>query len=361
MITAPVEVPVHLRQYTDTPQQKGNTMQSGGQKIKFVNPNTDNYDKNIRHAAELHKNGIRCYRERELIPLGHKKGPPVIVVGSGNTLKETETLKQIRHWVDRKGAKIFACKQALKFLHERGFKIDYGVTMDPGAHIARPEKIYKTPGTTHIVASSSDILLFDYFKAGMPYDKWFESLDEEKQKRILEKEWDAWKSGDLKLNPAGEDTAEIMIFHSATGYQNEVQLYNTLFETPAVMGGGYNVVNRALSAAIFMGASKIILAGCDCGWRKDEKFYVDGSQNRPGVDMSDHGLVEGTDSSGKPLPEKDPDAAEWMTRPDMLASGVALAKLIKQHPDRFVILGKTLPSVLIHKDEEFLNNCASFM
>jgi hypothetical protein len=111
------------------------------------------------------------------------------------------------------------------------------------------------------------------------------------------------------------------------------------------MGGGYNVVNRAVSAAFFMGAGRIVLAGTDCGWRTDEQMYADGPAHREGVDMTDHCMIDGR---------------EWMTRPDMLASGVALAKLAKKRPDDIVFLGDTLPSKLVHKDDEFLQQCASF-
>ena len=364
MINAPIEVPIHLRHLSQPMQQPdqqgaGQMGTAGGQKIKFVNPNTGNYKRNLEYSAELHKRGVACYKRNELIKPGAKKGPPVIVCGSGSSLKDPQVLTQMREHVAN-GALVFACKQAIKFLHDQGIKIDYGVTMDPGAHIARAEKIYKAPGMTHLVASSSDILLFDYFMTDLPYHEWIETLSEEDQKRILEGDYDAWKAGTFVLSDAGEHPADIKIFHSATGYEREVEMYNTRFKTPDCMGGGYNVVNRAVSAAIFMGASKVILAGCDCGWRMDDKFYVDGSENRPGVDMSDHGMVEMTDTHGKRLETPPEGAREWMTRPDMLASGVALAKLIKRTPDLFEVLGDTLPLKLVSKSDDFLKQCASF-
>ena len=292
MIAAPLVIPVHLRHLSVNNQPQ----QNKGSKIKFVNPNSDNYDRNIRHAASL---GLPCYKQDEL-----EGNPTVVVVGSGPSLKDPEVIAGIKHYVDEENALIFACKAAIKILHDEGFKVDYGVSMDPGAHIAAPNKIFKAPGTKHIIASSSDPELFEYLK------------DE-----------------------------QVIIFHSATGYEKEVELYNELFETSTCMGGGYNVVNRAVSAAFFMGAGKIVLAGTDCGWRKEQEMYADGPAHRAGVDMSDHGVVDGK---------------EWMTRPDMLASGVALAKLAKKRQGDIVFLGDTLPSKLFLKDDEFLNSCASF-
>jgi len=355
MLTAPVEVPIHLQQFLMPPAAQG-----GGQKIKFVNPNTDNYEGNISYAAKLHKRGIPTYKQNELILPGSSIGPKVVVCGSGNSLRDPVVFDEIKRLVVVENALVMACKQSIKFLHEKGLRIDYAVTMDPGAHIARPEKIFKSPGTCHLVASSSDPLLFDYFLANTPYAVWFASLSEDAQKRILCEDFDAWKAGEFVLQDAGENTSEVKIFHSATGYAREVEMYNSLFETSECMGGGYNVVNRAVSAALYMGAAQIILAGCDCGWRVDDTFYVDGSKARSGVDMCDHGAVEMTDSKGERLATPAEGSREWMTRPDMLASGVALAKLIKRNPDKFIVLGNTLPAKLINKEEDFLNKCASF-
>lgn len=297
----PIEVPIHMRQYA-TPQA------GGGSKIRFVNPNSDNYDGNIRNAASL---GLPMHKKDMFKSHPDEQGPTVIVAGSGPSLRDPEVLEGVRRYVDE-GAIIFACKAAIKFLHDEGFKVDWGVSMDPGAHIAQPDKIFKAPGTKHLIASSSDPALFEYLK------------DE-----------------------------EVWLFHSATGYEKEVELYNTLFDVHECMGGGYNVVNRAVSAALFMGAGRVVLAGCDCGWRDEQKFYVDGKDQRPGVDMEDHGIVE-ADANGTP-------GRKWNTRPDMLASGVALAKLAKKlGSDHMVILGDTLPSKLVLKDDEFLQSCASF-
>jgi len=288
----PITVPYHLRQFSLAPKQQGQP------KIKFVNPNTDNYDRNIRYAGELHKKGIPTIKQDEL------KGQTAIICGSGNTIRDPEVIEAIDNYL-KEGALLVPCKQSIKIFHDKNYKIDYGVTMDPGAHIACAEKIYKAPGMTHIVASSSDPKLWEYL-----------------------------------------DGENIKIFHSATGYENEVKLYKELFDNPDCMGGGYNVCNRAISAFLYMGCERIICAGMDSGWRDGDTFYADDTNNRPGVDMKDNGAVDGIN---------------WNTRPDMLASGVAIAKLAKKYgPDRFIILGKTMPFALKEKDDKFLNDCVSF-
>jgi hypothetical protein len=297
MITAPLKIPpVHVRHLSPSFQNNGQP------KIKFVNPNSDNFDGNIRNAADL---PYRMIKHNEL------RGATVVIAGSGPTLNDPDVLESIRI-EQSKGAILVALKKAIKVLHDKGFKIDYAVSMDPGDHVACPERIYKAPGVKHILATSSDPKLFEYL-----------------------------------------DGEEIYLFHSACGLPNEVQLYQQLWATKSnvesdawVAGGGYNVTNRAAAAFLFMGAKRLVFAGADSGWRDDESFYADGTPNRPGVDMCDKGLVD-----GKP----------WWTRPDMLASGVALAKLQKLYgEDKIVFLGDVMPAKLAKKDDEFLDNCVSF-
>jgi len=286
---------------------------SSGNKIKFVNPNVKNYPINIAHAGQLHKDGM------PVMKANMEKGT-AIIVGSGPSLANPDVLEEVRRLTQEEGADIIATKAAIKYVHDQGILVKYAVTMDPGSHIACEEKVPRVPGVIHIVASSSDPTLFEYLK------------DE-----------------------------EVMIFHSATGYEKEVEMYQDLFEVADVMTGGYNVVNRAVSCAMYMGYKKIVLAGCDCGWRENESFYVDGKQNRPGVDMNDGGKVEMTDDEGAMLSPPPEGARHWMTRPDMLASGIALARMAKKFgPDRFLILGDTLPQHLQHKSESFLKQCGDF-
>jgi len=345
MVTIPTDkfiTPPHVAMMiaAETGQQKKKNQ------IKFVNPNTGNYERNILNAAELHKNGMPMMR-----PNIHKN-ETCIICGSGPTLTDPSVLAEIRHYVENENATIIATKAAIGYMANHGFNVTYAVSMDPGAHIADEEKMPRVPGVTHIIASSSDPAVFEYLK------------DE-----------------------------SVWIFHSATGLANEVQLYDENFEVSECMGGGYNVVNRAISCAQFMGFRKTILAGSDCGWREGSAFYCDGSNNRPGVDMSDDGAVELTDDNGKPnellarfidvsrrmaqfndenmIPDELKQEYEstrkevipyfWVTRPDMLASGVAIARLAKKlGHDRFILLGNTLPARLIGKSEDFLTKCANF-
>lgn len=263
-------------------------------RIQFTNPNKGNFTRNIMYAAALRLPNI----ERD-----SHKGQTVLICGSGPSMKKPEVIEEIKKYV-AEGAVLVGCKAAIRALYDQGLQVEYGVSMDPGAHIANPDKIFKAPGCKHITASSSDPALFEYLK--------------------------------------GE---EVIIFHSATGLDIELYLYGALFKNPDCMGGGYNVVNRALSAMDYMGFSKIIMAGVDCGHRRDEEFYVNGATpSTKKVMMTDHGIIDGQ---------------EWMTAPDMLASGVALAREAKRYDEEgrgedFIFIGDVLPKILREKDEEFL-------
>ncbi len=281
-------------------------------------------------------------------------GKHAIIVGSGPSLGDIGVLQDIRERKEA-GDVIFACKAAVGYLADRGIHPDYSVSMDPGVHIASPEKIAKVKDTVHIIASSSDPKLFEY----------------------------------LREDNEHGDGAEVWTFHSACGLANEIELYQTLFPLPDVMGGGFNVVNRALALAIYMGCGDITLAGVDCGWRQDQEMYMNGPAHRPGVDMCDGGKVQLTDDSGDPSPrmlrytelltkaktyatqedvppelitelESIEASSFWYTRPDMLASAVALARIAQERGDTCTILGDVLPKYLVTKDDAFLNQVASF-
>lgn len=307
--------------------------QQDGHKIKFVNPNTDNYEDNLRSCAA---------RKLPMAPRDFHKGETAVVCGSGPSLRDPEVLERIRA-EQEDGAVIYACKAAIKHLADNGIKPDYGVSMDPGAHIADPRKIAKVPGVVHIIASTSDPEVFDYLlgsEHGEPATVWVFHSATGFQKEITDDEWEALPDEERRLYLKHEDASGVRWF------MTEQVIYEQWFDDPACMTGGFNVVNRTVSLAQYMGAKKVILAGADSGWRDGIDMYCDGPQHRPGVDMKDHGRVDGQN---------------WNTRPDMLASAVALAKVAQREgPDKFEIIGDTLPRSLQGKDAEFLDQVAKF-
>jgi len=344
MSAKPIPLPLQYRQLSivkeaDNPQQQ----------IKFVNPNSDNFERNILNAARLVEEKGLQMPEKDLL-----KGSHAVIVGSGPSLSDPKVIEAVRQR-QKDGYIIFATKAAIQYLEDQGIHPEFGVSMDPGAHIACPAKISKVTGVIHIIASSSDPRLFEYLMSdeeGEPAEVWVFHSACGLNRVIDPTEYEALPTDKQALfhpfNIVDEEGNPIILQDGTekTRYgMSEVDLCEALFPEGTIMGGGFNVVNRALSLALFMGCEKITLAGTDCGWRREASFYVNGNNNRPGVDMSDNGIVDGV---------------PWNTRPDMLASGVALARVAQSMGDNMEILGDTLPASLRSKDETFLRQCAEF-
>lgn len=292
--------------------------ESNPTRIRFTNPNFDDLERHIRSAAVR---GLPMVRRN-----GYAGAQGAVVCGSGPSLTIAATLKRIGRYLER-GWHVIACKEAIRLLVERGVRVDFSVSMDPGEGQGR--KTHRDAGIVYCVASSCHPALFDH---------------------LLGDELTVW------------------LFHSACGCAGEAGLYRALFPCGDVMQGGYTVVNRAVSLAKYMGFPKIALAGADFGWRpgRDELdqlraenaideavyrrakrsartggYYARGAREaagNAGANLTDHGMVD-----GKP----------WMTRPDLLASAVAIARASKRGQID-TILGDSLAAALARRDEEFL-------
>lgn len=283
------------------PSEAGSIPPGAAFEVQFSNPYFDVLDKHIIDCA---KRGLP-----ELQPNLHS-GATAVVVGSGPSLSDDPAvLAKVRELYDD-GAIILACKAAIKYLYDHGITPHYGVSMDPGDHIGTPEKMFKAPGTTHLIASSSNPATFDYL------------LNED----------DEW------------GRADVVVFHSACGCKDELKLYKELFSTEWVIGGGVNVVNRAISIAQHMNVDHIWLAGADCGWRRNQDFYCDKSETKYSkIHMTDSALIDGV---------------PWYSVPDMLFSGVLIAQTAQEFPDRFHFIGDSVPRALSKHKPSFFDKCA---
>lgn len=264
--------------------------------MKFVNPNAQHFLRNILYASTLGLPNIQA---------GSKDGS-VVIAGSGPSLGKPETLSAIRREIDA-GAEVCACKKAVRFLHDQEIPVHMSVSMDPSPRMAYPDKIYRTPQTVYYIASSSAPDLFEYLADN-----------------------------------------RVVIWHSACGEPDELALYTTLFDEHATcVGGGFNVVNRAIGVCDLLGFQRFVLVGCDGGHREHEDFYIDGmAPTVKKVPMT-------TSEFGKP----------WWSAPDMIASSVEIAKIARSYDrvgrgDDFVIVGDTLPAILRQAEESLLNRCA---
>lgn len=261
-------------------------------RIRFTNPNFEHLAEHIRASAA---------RGLPMVPreaYGRARG--AVICGSGPSLTTPATLARIRGY-QRRGWHVIACKEAIRLLLDRGVRVDFSVSMDPGAEQWR--KTARDAAIVYCVASSCHAALFDW---------------------LLDEELTVW------------------VFHSACGCPGEAALYASLFPCADVMQGGYTVLNRALALAVYMGFPRRVLAGADFGWRPGAAgYYAAGAREAAGnlgADLTDQGLVDGR---------------EWLTRPDLLASAIAVARL-KRRGAVDAILGDSLAGALARRDEAFL-------
>jgi hypothetical protein len=273
-------------------------------KVQFTNPNKDNFRRNIMYASAT------GYKMTEK---DRHAGATAVVLGSGPSLNDPQVIQALNGlWARREAGEpvvFYGCKAALKWMHEHHMTPDYGVSIDPGAHIACDEKISRVPGVTHIMASVTAPEVFEYLE--------------------------------------GE---KVEIFHSVCGLPDELELYEALTGTNNFVQGGFNVINRAVAVAQYHGCEKFVLAGVDSGWRDDDAMYCDGVKEmmQKKVFMQDKGRTDGRN---------------WNSTPDMVASGTALARIAKQYDadgksEDFRFLGDVMPEALRHASDEYLNEVA---
>lgn len=269
--------------------------------LKLTNANVAFLPMNIEYSASLKLPTL----QRDI----HRKAPGFIICGTGPTLLEPKTLKDIRRF-SRQGFIVIAVKQAIRLLKEQEIKVHYSFAMDPGAAQLKKTPIDKE--VNYIVASSCHPAMFDY------------------------------------LTEAG---CKITVVHSACGATKgnmaEMNIYEKYYpdfcHVEDVMSGGYTVVNRAVHAAEYMGARQIIIAGAPFGWREGTEYYAksitEAASNATGPTLGDNGSVDGK---------------LWFTKADLLPSAVSLAKKAKKNPGKFIFLGDSLAKGLEKKDENFL-------
>ena len=273
--------------------------------VQFVNPHSPNFREHILYSSAL---GL------PMTTADRHKDATALLVGSGPSLNHPNVIDQLKEITEsnRNGEPevvVYACKVAISWMDKYVCTPSYGVTIDPGDHIACDEKVPRVPGVTHLCATVSNPALFEWL------------ADE-----------------------------QVELFNSVCGIPYEKMLYEAVTGGHATMIGGYNVINRAYSVANYHGCTKFIFAGVDCGWRDNEKMYCDGVDYmmQKKLFINDEGEIDGE---------------VWHSTPDMVASGVALAKEAKGfdqrgESERLRFIGDVLPATLRQKPDEYLDNIA---
>lgn len=258
--------------------------------INFSNPFVKDLGNHIRYAASL---GLPVVQQD-----CHKDAPGCIITGLSPSIESVPTLAHLKMRA-RQGWTIFAVKEGIGYLKSKGIPVHYACMMDPG-----DKEAARTPcfdDVTYCIASSCHKTTFDHLK-------------------------------DCKR----------AVFHSACGWPNEVKLYQELFGNGDTMIGGFTVCNRALGLAAYMGFKNLELAGVDFGRREGVPNHYASFVHVPPIDdvwMSDEGRVDGR---------------AWLTRPDLLASAVTTAWMIKR--GEVTVIGDSLANALAKTTDEFLNS-----
>lgn len=304
------------------------------QAIKFSNPEFGKLGRYIAAAAARRLPIVR----KDM----HAGERGALIVALGPSIQKPAVMREVRNYA-RLGWTVFALKEAVRWLKDKGIRVHYSANMDPGAGEVRRTPIY--PDVTYCLASSCHPALYDHVIEGGAKVLVYHSACGYAEHEV--------KAGfALEL---GTDQQAIVLgeYEMATtdGYPfapvvqaraNEVEVYRRLFEHADVVIGGFTVANRALGLAKYMGFDKVVLAGADFGWRVDGKdsYYAGFVDAEPLNDvwMTDQGRVD-----GKP----------WKTRPDLLASAVDVARHIKQ--GRVKVVGDSLAAALAKHPDEYLD------
>jgi hypothetical protein len=270
-------------------------------------------------------------------------GQHAVICSTGTSIKDPAVISKVKR-LAKKGHIVFGLKETIPYLREKGIKVKYSVSMDPGGD----RQIDRTPLDQNVIyclASSCHPKLYDHIHGAGCRIQVFHSACGHGEETYKPGIFTQAGANDFAIMPGVHTLKTLEGDHEFTPIvplvKNELQLYEELFGNADTMCGGFTVTNRALALAKYMGFDKIYLAGTDFGWREEGKsHYSDLVSVKPidGSYMTDHGKIDGT---------------PWFTKPDQLASAVDIAQ--KQKSGEIKVLGDSLAAALSKHDDAFLD------
>lgn len=196
---------------------------------------------------------------------------------------------------------VWACNSALIWLHENGRRVTHGIAADQMPVMY--ERTWKhPPPVKYLLASSVDPHLIMHLKS--------------------------------------EGITDITFFHNYISFENEYELYGSLYPSTCVVGDGLNMVNRAIAIAGYMGYRKILVLGADCALGIDDEWHADGA--RP----EDFGGEQ-----NKNIMEAVIDGRVWRSHIDLLYSAVRLVEQKRLMGRRLLLVGDTLPNAILRSPQ----------
>lgn len=276
--------------------------------IRFENPEMGNLYKHIKMNAKL---GIPMVKHN-----CHEDACGAVICGLGHSLETPSVMNKVRA-AAKKGWVIFAIKDAITYLRDKGVKITYSVAMDPKTDQVKKTPLYKD--VIYCMASSCNPVLFKHVMDGGCEVQMFHSACGAMENfmtpgfvlELTDTQTCIFASKVEMKTSDGFDFSPVCV-----AQRDEVGIYQDNYEDHVTICGGFTVANRAFGLAELMGFKKIAMAGCDFGWRDGRTYYPTYADHKPldELFLNDHGRID-----GKP----------WHARADMIASAVEIAKLIQ--------------------------------
>lgn len=270
---------------------------------------------------------------------GSAKGQTLVICGAGPSLRE--------HADEycAKADQVWGCNSALTWLHDNGYKVTHGFTVDQTAHMA--QEWASTPDVEYLIASTVHPDLTELLVAKERRFRFFHNFVGLKGEEV----------------PIVDDDGNVQTLSF------EDWCYVTLFPRTTRAGSGLNTVTRAIDVASYMGFEEIYVLGADCALRYDTETiplyrpgspeYMDWLRNHTEM-HADGGHALASEATPTTL-RGVIDGRLWLTKPDMAISAQWLVKMAQKSGGKLKLIGDTLPNALKDKPDSFLHRLPNFV
>jgi hypothetical protein len=286
--------------------------------ITLSNPTQGNWDQYIHdnavtsgakafmeHVVREHKRGRQLQQILRTAPPSPRMatyngctGRNLVLCGAGPSLRD--------HWEQYIGpdgiartpkTDVWACNSALTWLLDQGATVTHGFGIDQTEGLR--DEWRTAPKVTYIIASSVNPVTVAHLMA---------------------------------------HGRTIVFFHNFVGSPGEIGMYRTIWPTSVMVGDGLNSVNRAMCLAQFLNYKKVTILGADGALGIGDEMHANGDE------ATAHGATAVIMANPEPI-----DGRMWRTKPDMVFSSAQIARMVCSAPNRYQIVGNTLPAALVNE------------
>ena len=326
----------------------GKDLASGNQIVTLANPVSHQFGAFIIGNATKQDDDPA----KAVVQQHSARGETLILCGAGPSLAE-----HAAEWC-HKGDQVWGCNSALTYLHDRGYKVTHGFTVDQTANML--EEWASAPPAEYLCASSCHPHLVEYLQGKGRHVRFFHNYVGIKEKNVsywvcttcnAMYEWDV-EFASCKCG--GELDRRTMMF--------EDWMYSAIYPGTIRAGSGLNSVNRALDVAQFMGFAKVIVLGADCALKVTAPKPDVPAGSATHIRWLTEGVVMHADgghalTSGATMKTLGGtiDGRHWETKFDLIISAVWLVKQTRNSKGWITVIGDTLPNALMDKPNEYLD------